>query len=200
MISGKMQSGKNTLANLIIDELTKSKIKVGYDFFAKPVKDQCKEIFRPLENYLNTLSTKYSIEELYTDDDNWYEDKNEITRILLQTYATEIFRNEVDVDYWAKLLVKNYKANINDVLCITDWRFRNEIEVVKKENINHITIRVNRPSVKRDSEKDKHQSEIDLDSYNMFDFEINNTDFDSLQNNAKLISNEIIKKINWHKS
>jgi nucleoside-triphosphatase THEP1 len=48
LVSGKLQSGKNTFVNFMIDELREQKYKVDYDFFAKSVKDQCKDIFKNL--------------------------------------------------------------------------------------------------------------------------------------------------------
>ena len=89
MISGKMRSGKNTFADILIEEINKidPDKRVRYDFFARPVKEQAKEVFRPLTNYLNAVSESCGIPQLFTDDDNWYEDKNSITRILRREYS-----------------------------------------------------------------------------------------------------------------
>jgi uridine kinase len=78
LVSGKLQSGKNTFVNMLMEELKSTNLKVGFDFFAKSVKDQSKDIFKNLTEYLNTISEKYNIPEIYTKEDNWYESKNHI--------------------------------------------------------------------------------------------------------------------------
>jgi adenosyl cobinamide kinase/adenosyl cobinamide phosphate guanylyltransferase len=196
LLSGKMRSGKNTFADILIEELTKQSpnLTVKYDFFAKPVKDQCKEVFSTLTKYLNMVSSTYDIKELYTDEDNWYEDKNEITRILLQTYGTEIFREKVDKNYWSNLMKRSIESSTNDVIIITDLRFKNEIEIIKSSlKFNTISVRIDRPElVVQDTEIHQHSSEIDLDDYDGFDASILNTSFDALRDSSKDITKLIL--------
>ena len=191
LISGKMRSGKNTFADILIDEMSKAEPNknVIFDYFAKPVKDQCKEVFRNLTDYLNDVSKRTGVKCIYTDDDNWYEDKNDITRILLQTYATDIFRDMVDDLYWAKTMKTKIEQSNRDVILITDWRFRNEAEVIcDSKDYKTIKVRIDRPElVIPHSEVTQHQSEIDLDDYKEFDFSILNNSFDSLRDATKSI-------------
>ena len=191
LISGKMRSGKNTFADILIDEMSKENPNrnVIFDYFAKPVKDQCKEVFRNLTNYLNDISKKTGVKCIYTDDDNWYEDKNDITRILLQTYATDIFRDMVDDLYWAKTMRTKLEQSNRDVILITDWRFKNEAEIIcDSKEYKTIKVRIDRPDlIVPNSEITQHQSEIDLDDYSDFDFSILNKSFDSLRDATKSI-------------
>lgn len=208
LVSGKLQSGKNTFVNMLMEELKSTNLKVGFDFFAKSVKDQSKDIFKNLTEYLNTISEEYNIPEIYTKEDNWYESKNHITRILLQTYGTDIFRDMVDSNHWAKILKRRLVSEKNeDIMFITDVRFKSEISTVcDKEpmrhdyrtitpNYNVIKIRINRNNYERtDDPIFTHHSEIDLDDYTDWDVLINNdSDLNSLLKQAKDTKEFILK-------
>lgn len=205
LISGKMRSGKNQFAEYLKDYLQNFGI-VKTDLFAKGVKDGAREDFKELQIYLNNfvnelLSDEYDIgdikliEKLKTlkiSDDNWYEDKTEITRRLLQIYGTEIFRNRVDDDYWVKDV--NHRLNyINaDYILLTDVRFINEIEELNSINFNTITIRINRNTDLNNS-VNEHPSEKELDFYDKFNYTIdNNGSLDDLKTKAIKIADEII--------
>lgn len=208
LVSGKLQSGKNTFVNMLMEELKSTNLKVGFDFFAKSVKDQSKDIFKNLTDYLNTISEKYNIPEIYTKDDNWYESKNHITRILLQTYGTDIFRDMVDSNHWAKILKRRLISEKHeDIMFITDVRFKSEISTIcDKEpmrhdyrtitpNYNVMKIRINRNNYERtDDPIFTHHSEIDLDDYTDWDVLINNdSDLNSLLKQAKDTKEFILK-------
>lgn len=205
LISGKMRSGKNQFAEYLRDYLQNFGI-VKTDLFAKGVKDGAKEDFKELQTYLNNfvdslLSDEYDIgdvkliEKLKTlkiSDDNWYEDKTEITRRLLQIYGTEIFRNRVDDDYWIKEV--NYRlVNTNaDYILLTDVRFINEIERLDNTYYESITIRINRNNDLNNS-VNEHPSEKELDFYDKFNYTIdNNGSLDDLRLQAIRIADEII--------
>ena len=168
LVSGKLQSGKNTFTDFLIDEVKKYKT-IDFEYFAKPVKQECREVFKTLINYLNDLSIKYNIKELHTEEESWFEKKNEITRILLQTYGTDIFRDKVDSNWWAKKLKNKILKRTEDVIVITDVRFKSEIETLyslEEHNIELIKIRIERNNFVRDDNPiHTHQSEIDLDDF-----------------------------------
>lgn len=210
LISGKLQSGKNTFTDMLMNELKNTNLKVGFDYFAKSVKDQSKDIFKDLIDYLNSVSEKFNIPELKTEDENWYETKNKITRILLQTYGTNIFRDMVDQDHWAKILRRRIMADRNeDILFITDVRFKSEINIIEnKEPIRHdyrtltpaykvVKIRINRNNYERtDDPIFNHPSETQLDDYQDWDLVINNdSDLSSLLEQAKHTTSFILNKI-----
>lgn len=195
LVSGKMRSGKNMLADLLMDSLRvhRPDLKVDYDYFAKPLKDQSKDVYRSLVEYLNGVSKEYSIPELYTQDENWYEEKNSITRILLQTYGTEIFRDKVDKDYWAKFLLNKLKTTENDIMIITDWRFKSESAVIVNDgSFPVVDVRVNRPSIIREvNVMNEHSSETELDDY-QFGRYIENITLTGLVESAEALAKELL--------
>jgi len=134
------------------------------------------------------------LEELITKDENWYENKNPITRILLQTYGTEIFRKRVDQNWWVKQLKNRVLQSNSDIILITDVRFPNEIECFKKDipkDFTVTTIRINR-NLNREASFNEHESENALDNYNEFDYVIdNNGTLEDLKNKVK----ELISRI-----
>lgn len=209
LVSGKLQSGKNTFVDMLMEELKSTNLKVGFDFFAKPVKDQSKDIFRNLINYLNKVSEENNIPELYTEDHNWYEEKNVITRILLQNYGSDIFRDMIDRNYWANFLKNKMFDSDHDLMFITDVRFKSEIEVMSNKDpiikdyrtltptYNIVKIRIDRTNFDRTHNPIfTHSSEIDLDDYKDWDYVINNDrDINSLQLKAKETLNKILTRI-----
>lgn len=169
LVSGKLQSGKNTFADLCIENL-KNDLKVSYDYFAKELKQRCKEDFKPLVEYVNSLN----IPELHTEDDNWYENKNKLTRILLQVYGTDVFRNRVSEDYWAEQLVENVYNSDSDVIFVTDVRFPSEITALENEGFDVVSVRINR-NLNRDDSVNEHESETALDNYTSWDYVFDNS-------------------------
>lgn len=215
LISGKLRSGKNQFADYV-KEIAESKgMTVNTDLFAKSLKEWCNEDFRALTDYLNQIleltifdfmvfQKSYNIKnidipitrlkDLITKDENWYENKNPITRILLQTYGTEIFRKRVDQDWWVKQLKNRVLQSNSDITLITDVRFPNEIECFKKDipkDFTVTTIRINR-DLNREAGFNEHESEKALDNYNEFDHIIdNNGTLEDLRKEAK----ELISRI-----
>lgn len=117
---------------------------------------------------------QHLVEKLKIKDENFYEDKTEITRVLLQTYGTEIFRQRVDNEFWVKELIKSVKESEEDINIITDVRFPNEIESLMDDpELDVTTIRINR-DMDRDSSINEHPSETALDDYTHFDFIVDN--------------------------
>ncbi len=169
LVSGKLQSGKNTFADLCIEHL-KNDLKVSYDYFAKELKQRCKEDFKPLVEYVNSLN----IPELHTEDDNWYENKNKLTRILLQVYGTDVFRNRVSEDYWAEQLVENVYNSDSDVIFVTDVRFPSEIAALENEGFDVVSVRINR-NLNRDDSVNEHESETALDNYTSWNYVFDNS-------------------------
>lgn len=197
LVSGKLQSGKNTFTDFLMEEIGK-KHTIDYDYFAKPVKQECREVFKTLIDYLNKISKQYNIEELKTIDESWFEKKNEITRILLQTYGTEIFRNRVDSNWWAKKLKDKILTRTEDYIVVSDVRFKSEIKILEEaehdELIDLFRVRIERSNCERDNNPiHTHESEIDLDDYKYWDYVIqNDTTLDALKLNALVVSKKIM--------
>ena len=141
--------------------------------------------------FKNRLDEIYKrIDSLKIEDENWYENKTEITRRILQLYGTEIFRKRIDDNYWinqTKERVLNSKA---DFIIITDVRFPNEIEHMHSNEYELITVRVERNNVS-DNPVNEHDSEKALDNYNEFCYFVNNSGtLQELKDSAKIITEE----------
>lgn len=189
LVSGKLQSGKNTFTDILMEEMKKS-ISIDYDYFAKPLKNECKTVFSNLVDYLNKISLENNIPSLYTNEDSWYENKNEVTRILLQTYGTDIFRELVDEDWWAKKLKKKILARDEEVIVVSDVRFKSELRIFEQDNdLKLIKIRIERDNYTRDNNPiHYHISELDLDDYSNWDFILKNNDtLDALKQNTLIL-------------
>jgi hypothetical protein len=197
-ISGKIGSGKSTVGEIFE--------KQGFvlDSFAKSVKDICSILF----GY-----DREKIEGSTPADRLWREkvDKNHTNlmgkdftpRDAMVLVGTEFGRNMIHQNIWIETLFNRYDKN-TDIL-ITDLRFPNEYEEIKKRG--GIVIRINRPNLTKLTKLTNltnltnlnnlnHISECALDNHN-FDYVINNdTTLYDLQNNVLNIINEIKKQTN----
>lgn len=214
LLSGKLHSGKNQVAEYF-SAMAGSRHKS--DYIAKGVKDGVRQDFQPLSALLNELSDNISYyarvakskcsgsgvdddldavinlaNSLKLVPDNFYEDKTDISRVLLQVYATEIFRNRVDEDYWVKQFISRVVEYISDpsidyVFC-TDTRYPNEIELIKSSlppGVEVHTVRIDRPSVNRSAPCNAHHSELALDNYEFDHYILNDGTLDLLKDRAK---------------
>ena len=94
-------------------------------------------------------------------------------RLFLQLLGTECGRNIIHPNIWVNGLFADYNASSKWI--ISDTRFPNEIESIKKHN--GLTIRINRDSFLRTGkvfDTDNHESETALDDYQGFDYVIDN--------------------------
>lgn len=184
LFSGKISSGKNTAAEILKEELEKLYSKpVQSDYFARALKELCRDSFKPLTDFfnemmLNLLKEKYldsysfnDIKNLITHDYSWFEIKNPITRHILQIIGTDIVRG-IDQNYWTKKTIENIHNSKENIFLITDTRFFNEMDLVGKE-FNTIEIRINR-NIDRNNSFNEHVSETALDDYKDWDIVINN--------------------------
>lgn len=100
-------------------------------------------------------------------------------RLLLQVLGTNCGRNIIHHNIWVNALFADYN-NVFQNWIITDVRFLNEVEAIKKRN--GFIIRVER---NLEDQNDQHESEIALDKYEGFDYIV--------QNNGTI--EELIEKI-----
>lgn len=222
LISGHMRTGKNQLAEYLSNQFREAGFITESDLFAGPLKDWCKEDFKKLgavlknigeEIRVNTYSlmslqnevfnpeqfkvVENSINKLNIDDQNWYENKTNITRNILQLYGTEIFRNRVDNDWWAKKLCERIGMSKAEVIFVTDVRFPNEIEALSYNTsfeYEVYTIRVER-TINTGEMVATHASETSLDDWKNWDFVVmNDGTLEDLRVTAKAIKNWILEK------
>lgn len=176
-ISGKAQSGKDTVGSMIAylkranDPTFQDYKSVSYVskegcynwlwkhiYFALPLKECLCSI---LNCTIEDLNDQHFKTILLPWLNNWS------VRDLLQKFGTGI-RQTVDEDFWVKSLFKDYNPDFENWI-ITDVRFKSEAKAIKDKG--GILIRVNKPSAGAGS----HISEIDLDDYDGFDLIIENT-------------------------
>jgi len=144
-ISGKKRTGKNTVAG-IIKSLTNLSVK---EFsFADELK---KDVSRMCKTNIAAIETN---KELY--------------REMLQAWGM-YKRKSVGSDYWIAQTFQNILNDESNIAIITDVRFRNEYEYIRK--IGGLLVRVSRDT----GLIDQHPSETELDSVHDFDGIILNT-------------------------
>jgi hypothetical protein len=155
-LSGKKQSGKTTIANLISDIILKvnPKAQVHIISWADSLKEEVSK------------ATGYSVAQIEQDKKRF--------RPLLQWWGTD-FRREIcgKPDYWiCKLLQKLVKLPNDAYVIIPDTRFQNEVEALKQ--VSAVQWRIERHLTLKDD--DKHKSETELDGFVNWDGVIHNND------------------------
>ena len=182
-LSGYAKSGKNTVAGIIQYLLTKSPINLAESTLKeysinqwwlegesgweqKGFADKLKEVA--------SLLTGIPIEKFHDQDfkltnlpPQWNNHGMPMTvREFLQKLGTDALRDGLHPNTWVNALMSEYKPDLNWI--ITDCRFINEANAVKKEN--GIIVRVNRMGI---VPVNNHSSETGLDGYE-FDHVIEN--------------------------
>lgn len=153
-LNGYAGVGKDTLANYIT--------QVDPSFKVKKFSGKLKLIAEiltgiPAANFESQEFKQRSIE-------GW----DMTVRDLLQRLGTDAIRDNLHEDAWVNALFNDYHQS--DKWIITDMRFPNEYEAVKK--FGGITVRLNRSGIKPIN---SHPSETGLDAY-PFDYIYNNQD------------------------
>ena len=128
-VCGDIGSGKDTLASVLIEKKGYTKLS-----FAGSLKDAVSVIFGWDRDMLEGL-TKESREWRETKDE-WWSNRLGIAdltpRWVLQNWGTELFRNHFHQDIWLACVENKINKMSNKNIVITDCRFPNEIETIKK--------------------------------------------------------------------
>lgn len=156
-VSGKAESGKNTVCEMIKEICESNNLKVCNLLFANRIKQYAKDYF------------------------GWDGREETKPRELLQNIGTDVIRNKLNnPNFHVNSVVQDIEvlSEYFDVFVISDLRFENE-DVIIKEKFNNkaCSIRVNRGNHKSKltEEQLNHQSEIALDNYDKFDYTIDNS-------------------------
>lgn len=180
-LSGKIGSGKSTVANMIK--------KCDNSFIEKSFAYKLKQIVQIL--------TSCDMEDTMTQaGKNIYIDDFEMTiGQMLQQLGTNVLREGFNKSVWIKALLIELNKQPGNYI-ISDCRFKNEAKAI--QDAGGILIRINRPNnpVAENSTRDlNHPSEIDMDDYTNFDYIIN-SDSDLMTLETKVIAaySEIVKK------
>lgn len=181
LISGKAESGKDTVANIILDK------QVGYGnahnwHFASPVK----------------LIATHSF--------GWDGKKDRKGRALLQMIGDG--GRDYNPNIWVNAMLSCLRSTCNHSLrtetdgllvVIPDTRYKNEVEQVLKfgeeNDVTVVTIRVERPNHENrlTSKQRSNSSETDLDDWKLWDFKIVNDSTKEALENAVLNVLEVMR-------
>lgn len=168
VIGGQAKVGKNTFGNYLRDELK----LFGY----KPCVMQLTE---PLYSYARN----------YFD---WNENTSEKPREFLQKMGIEIIKEKMHKNYF--LIDRTSEdieilSNFFDVFIITDARLIMEFKELKNRFDDVVTIKIVRNNYEDGlaEEEKKHITETEINGYNDFDYIIENTGFEELKKQARMI-------------
>jgi len=172
LISGRARNGKDTMSKMIEKE---------YKLLGKKV---CFiQLMRPLKWLLRD----------YFDWDGREETK---PREKLQKMGTELIREKLGMPtYFIDRLIENISilSDYYDVFLVTDVRLPFEIESLKKQYPDAISINIIRESFDNNlnSEEKVHYTETALDNYYDFDYVVINKSLEELEIEVKKIVSEV---------
>ena len=154
IIGGKARQGKDTVCSMIRKCYSEKGIKSINLQFSSYIKEYAKKI------------------------SNWDGDDTDKPRELLQELGSEIIRKKIDPLFFVKRMIGDIMvySHYFDIITISDARFKVEIDSVKENFSDVIAIKVVRPDFDSGltEEEKKHSTEVDLDDYDKFDYEIIN--------------------------
>lgn len=141
-ICGFQGSGKDTLANILVNE---------HDFikfsFATATKDVVAILFGWDRKMIEGDTPESRLEREKPDE--WWSNKLNIEnfspRMALQMIGTDLFRNKFYDEMWISIVEKKIINNLDKNIVITDCRYPNEINMIKKYNGKLIHIYKNLP-------------------------------------------------------
>lgn len=171
LISGKAESGKDLVGEVLKQEFEQQKKKVLVAHFADYLKFMCRQYF------------------------GWNGNKDENGRTLMQHVGTGLFRGS-DEDYFAKRIYELLSvAGENwDYVIIPDLRFKNEFQTIKN-SFDTVAIRVNRSGYESSltPEQKSNQSETELDNnLEIFSYIIDTNDAGDKIEQTKRIAEELL--------
>jgi len=157
LLHAHAQSGKDTCAAIMKEEYEKRGNKVIIIAFADYVR-WC------LDKY-------YGVKDYKTPEG----------RTIIQHFATDLVRKN-DPTFWGRTVGDLLRAIEDDFdyAIIPDWRFENEYTCLANRFAPHIIVQVgidrpnNEVTDNMTDEQRKHQSEVELDNYKNFDYNIIN--------------------------
>ena len=158
VLSGKASSGKTTASNIIKSNLTNT-ICLAY------------------ASYLKMYASEIS---------GWDGSEESKPGELLQNLGVELIKTHIDENMLVNRIIEDIKvySYFFDNIVITDARFPNEIESIKKNFDNVISIRINRNETSLSGNEAIHSTETGMDNYNDYDYIIENND-DKLEEKIK---------------
>jgi len=148
-ISGKKRSGKDTMADVFVEE--------GFErhAFAEPIKDACRTIF-------NFSDDQVDGDRKEETDPYWERTPREV----MQHFGTDAFRETYGEEVWVDSLIQRLRLRLPPAAVVKDVRFPNEVTGLQ-ERAGAEVIRID--ASERLDQDDSHASETALDGYDGFD-------------------------------
>lgn len=153
-ISGKKRSGKDTMADVFVEE--------GFErhAFAEPIKGAAKMIFNLTDDQVDG--------DRKEDRDPYWE---QTPREIMQHFGTDAFRETYGKEVWVDSLIQRLRLRLPPAAVVKDVRFPNEVRGLQ-ERAGAGVIRID--ASERLDQDDSHASETALDGYNGFDLTVTN--------------------------
>jgi len=194
-ISGKANSGKNTLSELIKSKWDWTSSNYA---FADPIKEIALQLFPQLNKDI-LWGPSHLRETKIPNLEFWGLESNSMTYRELLCKLGEFNKQIFGNDIWVKTIlyrVQNHQHynNPSHLTIISDVRFKNELEMCKKEGF--LLIRIKRDSIIRNN-KENHISELDLNEINDNQFDViieNSSGIDNLKLQAQALFNTWINR------
>lgn len=162
-LSGYARSGKDTVGKLLVERHGYTRVA-----FADPMRKMALAIDPIIDHYGSYGSNVRPVRlSEAVDSVGWDRAKSvpEVRRFL-QRLGTEAGREIFGSDFWIDIALKGYTQADN--LVLTDVRFRNEADAIKKND--GVVVRILRPGIEPPN---SHASERDLDGW-AFDYLLKN--------------------------
>lgn len=168
-ISGKKRSGKDTVAQILVEE---------FGFTRLAFADVIKAAVYRLDPIISLTGLRL---QYIVDTDGWELAKEypEVRR-LLQVFGSEVGRDMIDAQIWIELTLNGVKKSANIV--ISDVRFQNEAEEIKYQGGD-----VWRITKATGEFIDTHRSETELDSWNFDQYIPNNGSLEDLRREVRAV-------------
>jgi len=153
-ISGKKRSGKDTMADVFVEE--------GFErhAFAEPIKTAAQTIF-------NLTDDQVDGDRKEEPDPYW----DRTPREIMQHFGTDAFRETYGDEVWVDSLIQRLRLRLPSHAVVKDVRFPNEVRGLQ-ERAGAEVIRID--ASERLDNDDDHASETALDGYDGFDRTIRN--------------------------
>ncbi|MBE6147020.1 MAG: hypothetical protein E7168_01650 [Firmicutes bacterium] len=178
LISGRAQNGKDTMSQMMAKEYENRGYKVCFIQLMHPLKEYLKAYF------------------------GWDGSEETKPRESLQKMGTELIRLKLNKPtFFIDRLIEDIEIleNFFDVFMVTDVRLPLEIEKLKERFPNAVSINITRLGYETNltNDEQRHYTEIALNGYEKFDYEIINTSLEQLKSEViKIVDSEVKKDEN----
>ncbi len=174
VISGKANSGKDTTAEIIDNQIMLKGLKV---------------VNLQISSYIKMYASKIS---------GWDGSEDTKPRTLLQELGTSIIREKIDNEFFIKRLIGDIEvySYYFDAITISDGRLPEELDSIYNAFDNVYRINIVRPNYDNhlNTKELKHRTEVGLDSYDNYEYKIiNDGSLEELSNKIRKIVDEVIK-------